>query len=62
MELDMLTVGERIKKRRNELGLSQTDIYKECEITSGALSKIENGKTVPSVYVFYKLSTILNAI
>ena len=40
MELDMLTVGERIKKRRNELGLSQTDIYKECEITSGALSKI----------------------
>lgn len=59
MELDMLTVGERIKKRRNELGLSQTDIYKECEITSGALSKIENGKTVPSVFVFYKLSVIL---
>lgn len=59
MELDMLTVGERIKNRRNELGLSQIDIYKECNITSGALSKIENGKTVPSVYVFYKLSIIL---
>lgn len=30
-----------------------------CDITSGALSKIENGKTTPSVIAFYKLSQVL---
>ena len=44
MELDMMGIGERIKTRRKELKLSQTDIYERCDITSGALSKIENGK------------------
>lgn len=59
MELNMIGIGERIKLRRKELGLSQTDIYNKCDITSGALSKIENGKTTPSIIVFYKLSQIL---
>ena len=59
MELDMIGIGERIKTRRKELKLSQTDIYERCDITSGALSKIENGKTTPSVIAFYKLSQVL---
>ena len=59
MELDMIGIGERTKIRRKELKLSQTDIYERCDITSGALSKIENGKTTPSVIVFYKLSQVL---
>ena len=56
---DMMGIGERIKTRRKELKLSQTDIYERCDITSGALSKIENGKTTPSVIAFYKLSQVL---
>ena len=59
MNLDMIGIGERIKKRRKELGLSQIDIYEKCNITSGALSKIENGKTIPSIISFYKLSLVL---
>lgn len=59
MELNMISIGERIKNRRKDLGLSQTDIYETCNITSGALSKIENGKTTPSIIVFYKLSLAL---
>lgn len=59
MDLNMNGIGERIKQRRKELGLSQIDIYNKCDITSGALSKIENGKTTPSIIVFYKLSQIL---
>lgn len=59
MELDMIGIGERIKTRRKELKLSQTDIYERCDITSGALSKIENGKTTPSIIAFYKLSQVL---
>ena len=59
MDLNMIGIGERIKNRRKELGLSQTDIYERCDITSGALSKIENGKTTPSIVAFYKLSQVL---
>ena len=59
MEIDMPSIGERLKKRRLELHLTQTDIYEKCGITSGVLSRIENGKNVPSVIAFYKLSQIL---
>lgn len=59
MDLNMIGIGERIKNRRKELRLSQTDIYERCDITSGALSKIENGKTTPSIIAFYKLSQVL---
>ena len=59
MDLDMIEIGKRIRQRRKELGFSQTDIYDKCDITSGALSKIENGKITPSVVAFFKLSEIL---
>lgn len=59
MEVDMLSIGERIKIRRLELRLTQTDIYERCGIASGVLSRIENGKNVPSAIAFYKLSQVL---
>lgn len=60
MDLDMISIGDRVKMRRKELGLSQTDIYEKCDISSGALSKIENGKVVPSIIAFHKLSLALD--
>lgn len=59
MEIDMLSIGERIKMRRLELHLTQTDIFEKCGISSGVLSRIENGKNVPSVIAFHKLSQVL---
>lgn len=59
MEINMPAIGERIKTRRLELHLTQTDIYEQCGIASGVLSRIENGKNVPSVIAFYKLSQVL---
>ena len=59
MEIDMTSIGERIKARRLELHLTQTDIYEQCGIASGVLSRIENGKNVPSVIAFHKLSEVL---
>lgn len=59
MEINMLSIGDRIKTRRLELGLTQVDIYEKCGITSGVLSRIENGKNVPSILIFYKLSQSL---
>lgn len=59
MNIDMSSVGQRIKDRRKELHLTQTDIHCETGIASGALSQIENGTRVPSIVIFYKLATCL---
>lgn len=59
MEIDMLSIGKRIKARRLELQLMQTDIYEQCGIASGVLSRMENGKNAPSVIAFHKLSEVL---
>lgn len=60
MDIDMISIGERIKARRLELNLTQTDIFEQCGIASGVLSRIENGKNAPSVIAFHKLSQALN--
>lgn len=60
MELNMETIGNRIRSRRNDMNLTQTDIYEQCGIASGVLSRIENGKNVPSIISFYKLAEALN--
>ena len=59
MDIDMKSVGARIKGRRLELNLTQTEMYEHCGISSGALSRIENGKNVPSCIMLYKLSEVL---
>ena len=60
MEISMESVGERIKKRRKEMQLTQTDIFQLCGIHSGALSRIENGTSVPSDILFYKIAQVLD--
>lgn len=59
MDIKMQDIGKRIKARRTELGLTQTDIYKACGIASGALSQIEQGHRTPSILIFYTLSQVL---
>lgn len=59
MDIDMESVGDRIKNRRKEMQLTQTDIFDMCGIRSGALSRIENGTSVPSVILFYRIAQIL---
>ena len=59
MNISMDIVGNRIRERRKELKLTQTDMHRECGITSGALSQIENGNRVPSAIAFYAISQAL---
>ena len=59
MEIIMKSVGERIRNRRKELRLTQTDIRAACGISSGALSEIENGNRTPSIITFHALSEVL---
>ena len=53
-------IGERIKKRRKELNLTHTQIKEETGISSGNMSSIESGKTIPSASALIKLSKTLN--
>ena len=53
-------IGQRIKERRKELKITQTQIQQETSISSGNLSCIENGKYLPSAVALLELSKILN--
>lgn len=53
-------IGHRIRKRRKELGITQTQIQQETNISSGNLSCIENGKYLPSAMALMELSKILD--
>ena len=59
MDVSIESIGERIKARRKELQLTQTDIFEMCGIRSGALSRIENGTSVPSIILFYRIAEVL---
>lgn len=56
----MDTIGQRIKSRRKELHLTQPQIKEFTGISSGTLSDIENGKTLPAALSLVKLSKILD--
>lgn len=53
-------IGQRIKKRRKELGLTQTMIQEQTGISSGNLSCIERGDKLPSALAIIRLSEILH--
>ena len=53
------SIGERIKKRRKELNITQTQIQEKIGISSGNMSGIESGKSLPSATALIGLSSIL---
>ena len=53
-------IGNRIKNRRKELNITQTQIQEQTSISSGNLSCIENGKYLPSATALIELSNILD--
>ncbi|NBH99635.1 helix-turn-helix domain-containing protein [Anaerotruncus sp. 1XD22-93] len=52
-------IGQRIKKRRDELHLTPKDIKSITGIGSGHLSEMETGKKLPSTPTLIKLSEVL---
>ena len=59
MELDIQSIGKRIKKRRKELHLTQTEIKEKTGISSGNMSDIERGNRLPAATTLAQLSEIL---
>lgn len=52
-------IGERIKQRREGLGLSQSDLANKIGLTSAAISLLEKGDRKPSYEMILKLSDVL---
>lgn len=55
-----VSIGERIKRRRKELNITQPQIKEATGISSGNMSGIEAGKSLPSASALIGLSKILN--
>lgn len=53
-------IGKRIKQRRLELELTQAMLKEKTSISSGNLSGIENGDTLPSAQALVRLGEALN--
>ena len=55
-----IMIGNRIKERRKALNLSGAQIKQQTGISTGNLSDIENGKSLPSAVALIELSKVLN--
>lgn len=52
-------VGQRIRTRREELGMTQDDVVNACEISKAFLSECENGKRSIGFSKLYQLAYVL---
>ncbi len=53
------TIGETIKQRRKELGITQPDLSELAGVSKNTLYKLERGQGNPSLDVLTKLAGVL---
>lgn len=58
--IDFVSVGKKIAKLRNLNNMTQDELAEKLFVTRQALSKWENGNSVPSINVLLDLSKIFN--
>lgn len=56
----VLTIGEIIRKKRNELGLTQADVANSIGVCMQHYSRIERGIYVPSLQTFLSICEVLD--
>ena len=54
-----ISVGEQIRIRRKELGITQPHLAEIAEVSVNTLYKIERGEANPTLEVLYKLLNVL---
>lgn len=54
-----ISVGEQIRSRRKELGITQPHLAEIAEVSVNTLYKIERGEANPTLEVLYKLLNVL---
>ena len=53
-------LGNRLKERRTEVGLTQADLAERCGVSRKTVNTVENGVFVPSTLLALKLATALD--
>jgi len=53
-------LGPAIRKRRQELGLTQSDLASAAEIANETVSRIERGRLTPSVSIVERIARALD--
>ena len=56
----LLSLGQKIKKSRREIGLSQRDLAQELKISDKTVSSYEVGRATPSFKTIRKISAIVH--
>lgn len=54
-----INVGNRIRQFRESKGISQQVLAAMCNFEKGNMSRIEAGRTNPTIYTLYKISQAL---
>ncbi|MGL4484817.1 MAG: helix-turn-helix domain-containing protein [Anaerovoracaceae bacterium] len=52
--------GKKIKTRRKDIGITQAELARRCNVNRTALSRWENEENEPSIISLKKLSSVLN--
>ncbi len=55
-----MTIGDRIVKLRNEQGINQAQLASAMDVSRQAVSKWENGQSVPDASKMIRLAELLN--
>jgi len=54
-----MSLGENIKARREQLGMTATQLAGEAHVTIGAISQFEKSISVPNAYTFSAIADAL---
>ena len=52
-------VGQRIARRRVEVGASQTDLAKRCSLARGTIANIEGARQRPTLHTLFSIAEAL---
>ena len=58
--LNLKKIGSKISKQRKQMGLTQTELANALYVTHQAVSKWENGKSIPSIEVLIELTALFD--
>jgi transcriptional regulator with XRE-family HTH domain len=58
--LNLQKIGNKITKARKEAGMTQNELSEALYVTHQAISKWENGKSIPSIEMLYAITKLFN--
>lgn len=59
-ELDTIALGQRLRRRRKELGLTLAQLSKRSDTGTSTIHSIERGRTAPRLDTLLRLSAALD--